>query len=245
MKKNGIKFSAVTAYDYPTAMYADKAGIDVLLVGDSKGHVKLGMGSTLPVTMDSMIESAHAVRKGAPNCFIVGDLPYMSYQVSNEDAVRNAARFIVAGCDAVKLEGPYWDRVKAIVKAGICVSSHLGLLPQRLSQQGGYRVSRDLEMTKIHLSNSTDSGAELCLFEGIPEFAWDNYDDVISWGIGAGKYCDGQLLISDDLLGLFPDFTPKFVKKYCDGADIFTKAFTEFKNDVSLGNFPEKSHCYE
>jgi 3-methyl-2-oxobutanoate hydroxymethyltransferase len=224
MKKEKIPIAWVTAYDYPLAYCAEKAGVDMILVGDSGGMVQYGYSTTNPVTMDEMIMMAKAVRRGAPNTFIIGDMPQGSYEVSDEEAIRSALRFIKeAGCDAIKLEGGerVCSRVEAIVNAGILVMGHLGLTPQSTQSFGGYRVQcktvENLLETMKDAQKLRDAGVFSILLEAIPTEPGGvitSVSDVPVYGVGAGSKVDGQLLIMHDLLGLYPTFRPYFSKCY-------------------------------
>jgi 3-methyl-2-oxobutanoate hydroxymethyltransferase len=215
-KRNRQKITWLTGYDYPMAQVEEKAGIDIILVGDSMGMTVYGWDSTLPVTMDLLIPHTKAVRKGAPNVFLIGDMPYMSYQVSTQEAVRNAGRFMAeCACDAVKLEGgrEVIDTVKALVKATIPTVGHLGLTPQSIAMFGGFKAQgRDVDA---------------------------------AMGIGAGPHVDGQCLIVHDMLGMFEAFTPKFVKKYTNISQQIVEALKVFIEDVNKGGFPGPEHCYK
>lgn len=224
MKENAEPITWITAYSYPMAEAAEKAGIDMILVGDSGGMVELGYETTNPVTMDEMIQLAKAARKGAPNTFIVGDMPQGSYEVSNEDAVKNAMRFVKeAGCDAIKLEGGarMSDRIKAISNAGIIVVGHLGLTPQSTAAFGGYKVQgktvKSFEDTIQDSYSVQDSGASLLLLEAMPAKSAEQVAKQLNipvLGIGAGHLVDGQLIIMHDLLGFYSKFRPWFAKCY-------------------------------
>jgi 3-methyl-2-oxobutanoate hydroxymethyltransferase len=245
----------LTAYDYPTAMAMDKAGIDAILVGDSLAMVVLGYETTLPVTMDEMLHHARAVARGAKSALLVGDMPFMSYQTSIEKAMENAGRFLQqGGMDAVKLEGgrERADAVRAIVGAGIPVMAHIGLTPQSINQLGGFRAQgktasaakRLLEDAKI----LEDAGAFSIVLEAVPARLAEFISKQISIptiGIGAGAGCDGQVLVTHDLLGLFDRFTPKFVKQYANFHDMMNKAFTEYIDDVETKKFPAVEHAIE
>ena len=244
----------LTCYDYPTALLEERAGIDIILVGASLGMTVLGYDSTLPVTMDVMVVHAQAVRRGAPTAFLIGDMPYMSYQVSIPEAIRNAGRFMAeAACDAVKLEGGrnVADVVAALTKATIPVMGHIGLTPQSIAQLGGFRAQgRDAE-TAVHViedaKNLEEAGAFAILLEAIPPEVAKVVAERASIpiiGIGAGPHTHGQLLIVHDLLGFFDRFTPKFVKKDADLNSAITQAFTAYKDDVVGGRFPEPQHNY-
>ncbi len=254
-KERGEAITMLTAYDYPTAMVMDKAGVDSILVGDSLAMVVLGYENTLPVTMDEMLHHARAVARGAKSTLLVGDMPFMSYQVSVEDAVRNAGRFLQnGGMDTVKLEGgrERADTVRAIVGAGIPVMGHLGLTPQSVHQLGGFRAQgktasaakRLLEDAKI----LEEAGAFSLVLEAVPARLAEYISKQISIptiGIGAGAGCDGQVLVTHDLLGLFERFTPKFVKQYAQFHEEMNKAFTDYIDDVESKRFPAVEHTVE
>ena len=254
MKQAGEKITWLTAYDYPTATFEQAAGIDMILVGDSLGMCVYGYPGTVPVTMDQCIVHSEAVRRGAPNAFVVGDMPFGSYQVSDEDAVRNATRFLKeASVDAIKLEGGVrvLSRVKAILDAGIVVCGHIGLTPQSSGQLGGHKAQgRTLEAAKLVVEDARalyETGVQLLLLEAVPpEVAGFIRAElpIPVLGIGAGDDVDGQLLIVSDVLGIFQAFTPKFVKKYADLGGIATAALTEYVTDVRAGKFPQEEHYY-
>lgn len=254
MKNEGEKVTWVTAYDYPMASFAEQAGIEMILVGDSLGMVVLGYDSTIPVTMADCISHCQAVRRGAPNTWVVGDMPFMSYQKSDESAVENAGRFYQeAAVDCVKLEGGrrVATRIKAITDAGMLVIGHIGLTPQSSGQLGGFKAQgRDIasarELVKDALAIQ-EAGAYALLLEAVPpeltEFIAKKLVIPV-YSIGAGVPCDGQLLICGDMLGLFQIFTPKFVKKYANVAEIEINAFKEYVKDVKHGTFPTDDHVY-
>jgi 3-methyl-2-oxobutanoate hydroxymethyltransferase len=254
MKKEGKKITFLTSYDFPTAQFAEAAGLDMLLVGDSLGMCVYGYDGTVPVTMDQMICHAEAVRRGAPATFVIGDMPFMSYQVSVEKAVENAGRFLKeAGCDAIKLEGGKRVArvIRAIVDAGMVVMGHIGLTPQSSGQLGGHKAQgRTAEAALLVVEDALavqDAGAHMILLEAIPPEVGDYIAKTLSipvLSIGAGPHCDGQLLIVSDLIGQFQAFTPKFVKRYCDVAGMVTDAMKRYCGDVRGGAFPEESHCY-
>ncbi len=254
MKKNGEKVTWLTSYDFPTAQFAEKAGLDMILVGDSLGMCVYGYKGTVPVTMDQCIVHCDAVRRGAPNTFVVGDMPFMSYQISDEDAVYNAGEFLKkADVDAIKLEGGtrVASRIKAIVDAGIVVIGHIGLTPQSSGALGGHkaqgRTAQDAAMVVEDALAVQSSGAQMLLVEAVPPEVTHYITKTLTipvFSIGAGKECDGQLLIVSDLIGQFQAFTPKFVKKYCDVATIITDAMKAYCADVREGKFPEEKHCY-
>jgi 3-methyl-2-oxobutanoate hydroxymethyltransferase len=254
MKARGEKITFLTAYDYPTALLEDRAGIDMILVGDSAAMCMLGHDSTLPITMDEMITFARAVRRGAPDAFVVGDLPFLSYQVSDEDAVRSAGRFMAeARTDGVKLEGGEraTERVRAITRAGIPVMGHIGLTPQSQSQLGGFRAQgRDAEAAFALVRDAEaiqEAGAFALLIEAVPApvaalVTERLHIPVLS--LGAGPDCDGQLLIAHDLLGLFEAFTPRFVERYAEVSKVMLDAFSRYREDVRSGAFPTAEHTY-
>jgi 3-methyl-2-oxobutanoate hydroxymethyltransferase len=254
MKQEGEKITWLTAYDFPTAQFAEAAGMDMLLVGDSLGMCVYGYQGTVPVTMDQCIVHCEAVRRGAPNTFVIGDMPFMSYQTSDEVAVECAGRFLKeASVDAVKLEGGrrVATRIKAIVEAGIVVIGHLGLTPQSSGQLGGHKAQgRTVESAKMVIDDSlavAEAGAQMLLLEAVPPevagfIAKKLTIPVLS--IGAGMDCDGQLLIVSDMIGQFQAFTPKFVKKYANVAEVITNAMKEYVKEVREGSFPQDEHCY-
>ena len=254
MKKNGEKVTWLTSYDFPTAQFAEIAGLDMILVGDSLGMCVYGYKGTVPVTMDQCIVHSDAVRRGAPNTFIIGDMPFMSYQTSDVDAVYNAGRFLKeADVDAIKLEGGtrVASRIKAIVEAGIVVIGHIGLTPQSSGALGGHkaqgRTAKDAAMVVEDALAVQKAGAKMLLVEAVPPEVAQYIAQTLTipvFSIGAGKECDGQLLIVSDLIGQFQAFTPKFVKKYCDVATIITDAMKAYCADVREGRFPEDQHCY-
>ncbi|MBW2655878.1 MAG: 3-methyl-2-oxobutanoate hydroxymethyltransferase [Deltaproteobacteria bacterium] len=254
MKKNGEKVTWLTSYDFPTAQFAEAAGLDMILVGDSLGMCVYGYKGTIPVTMDQCIVHCDAVRRGAPNTYVIGDMPFMSYQTSDEDAVYNAGRFLKeADVDAIKLEGGtrVASRIKAIVEAGIVVIGHIGLTPQSSGALGGHkaqgRTAKDAALVIEDALAVQEAGAHMLLVEAVPPEVAQYIADTLTmpvFSIGAGKECDGQLLIVSDLIGQFQAFTPKFVKKYCDVATIITDAMKAYCADVREGKFPEDQHCY-
>lgn len=244
----------LTAYDYPFAILEQKAGIDVILVGDSMGMVVFGYDSTLPVTMDLMMPHVKAVRLGAPLAYLVGDMPYMSYQVSKSEAIRNGGRFMAeGGCDAVKLEGgrEMADTIRAMVNATIPVMGHIGLTPQAAAQLGGFKAQgRDIQTAKRLIEDAKileEAGVSSLLLEAVPaEVARiiTRRSSVPVFGIGAGPDCDGQVLVIHDMLGMFDRKPPKFVKKYRELGNLILEALAEFKDDVAKGVFPGPEHCY-
>jgi 3-methyl-2-oxobutanoate hydroxymethyltransferase len=254
MKAEGEKIAWLTAYDYPTALFAEAAGMDMLLVGDSLGMCVYGYEGTVPVTMDQCIVHCEAVRRAAANTFVMGDMPFMSYQVSDEDAVRNAGRFLKeAGVDAVKLEGGVRviSRIRAILDAGIVVCGHIGLTPQSSGQLGGHKAQgRTIASARLVIEDALaveEAGAQLLLLEAVPPEVAGFITERLSipvLSIGAGPECDGQLLIVSDLIGQFQAFTPKFVKQYCNVAELVTEAMRQYVEDVKAGTFPADEHCY-
>ena len=254
MKRQGKKFTMVTAYDYAFATQVDKTDIEMILVGDSAAMVMLGYKSTVPIEMDTMILLARAVVAGAPNTFIVGDMPFLSYEVSPEKAVENAGRLVKeAGVDCVKLEGGMRvaGTAAAIVRAGIPVMGHIGLTPQSSSQLGGFRVQgKDLIAAEKLLEDALaleDAGAFCIVLEAIPNPVAQVITErlkVPSLGIGAGPHCDAQVLVMHDLLGLFDRFIPKFVKQYAQIGKDVVAAFSKFDEEVKAGTFPDDEHSY-
>ncbi len=254
MKKRGEKITWLTSYDFPTAQFAEEAGIEMILVGDSMGMCVYGYESTVPVTMEQCIVHCDAVRRGAPNTFVMGDMPFMSYHTSNGDAVRNAGRFIKeTGVDSVKLEGGVRiaGRISAIVDAGILVCGHIGLTPQSSGQLGGHKAQgRTADSARLVIDDALavqEAGAHILLLEAIPPEVASFITKKLSipvLSIGAGIHCDGQLLIVSDMIGQFKAFTPKFVKKYAAVAEVITDAMKEYVKEVKDGQFPMDEHCY-
>ena len=256
MKNDGKKITWLTSYDYPTAMFAEKAGIDMILVGDSMGMCVYGYsGGTLPVTMDQCIVHTEAVRRAAPNTFVMGDMPFLSYQTTPADSVANAGRFYKeAGVDAVKLEGGrrIIDMIKAIANGGMVVCGHIGLTPQSSGQMGGFKAQGLTAASALELIKDAraiqEAGAALLLLEAVPpevgQFISKDLEIPV-YGIGAGPYVDGQLLIVSDMLGVFQAFTPKFVKKYANLAEQTVKAMEDYVRDVHEAKFPEDQHTYK
>lgn len=253
-KDAGQKITMMTAYDYPSAQLVDQAGIDTTLVGDSLGMVVLGYDSTVPVTMDEMIHHCKAVRRGTVRAFVIGDMPFLSYQVSLEKAVENAGRFIKeAGCDGVKLEGgsEMAPVVEAVVRAGIPVCAHIGLTPQTATMLSGFKVQgKDAESARAMVQSAKDleaAGAFMVVMECIPDLLAARITGDIripTIGIGAGLECDGQVLVYHDLVGLFERFTPKFVKQYANLAPTIRDALTQYRKEVEQGTFPGPEHSF-
>lgn len=253
-KAKGEKISMLTAYDYSTAKLMDEAGINGILVGDSLGMVMLGYEDTLPVTMEDMIHHTAAVCRGAKNTLVVGDMPFMSYQVSVEEAVYNAGRLMKEGrCQAVKLEGgaSVCPQIRAITNASIPVMAHIGLTPQSINAFGGFKVQGKSEEAAKKLLEDAKAVEEVGAFAVVLECVPAKLAELISKsisiptiGIGAGAGCDGQILVYQDMLGLFSDFTPKFVKKYANVGEMMTQAFRDYIADVQEGSFPAPEHTF-
>lgn len=254
MKEAGEKITWLTCYDYPTAQFEEAAGVDMILVGDSMGMCVYGYESTVPVTMDQCIVHCEAVRRGAPNTFVMGDMPFMSYHTSDADAVANAGRFLKeAGVDAIKLEGGkrIVGRIKAILEAGIVVCGHIGLTPQSSGQLGGHKAQgRTVESAQLVIEDALaieETGAHMLLLEAVPPEVAAFITQRLSipvLSIGAGLECDGQLLIVSDMIGQFQAFTPKFVKKYTNISEVITEAMKAYCKDVKDKSFPADEHCY-
>jgi len=254
MKEKGERFTMVTAYDYPTAVTVDKAAIDVILVGDSLAMVVLGLPNTVSVTVDEMLHHCRAVARGARYAMLVGDMPFMSYQVDTKEAVRNAGRFLKEGnMDVVKLEGgaKMAPVAKAIVDAGIPVMGHIGLTPQTISKLGGFKVQGKDAAAAQHLIEDAVSLEEAGCFSIVLEAIPDRLAKIITErltiptiGIGAGPYCDAQVLVTHDMVGLFDRFTPKFVKRYINIHEQMVEALRQYKAEVESGVFPGPEHCF-
>ncbi len=254
MKGSDQRISMLTAYDASFARMLESAGVDILLVGDSLGMVVLGYDSTVPVTMDEMIHHSKAVRNGAPDTLIVGDMPFMSYQVSIPEAIANAGRFMKeAGSDAVKLEGglEVCETVRAIDAAGIPVMGHIGLTPQTAGKLGGYKVQgKDIDSAREQLASARaleKAGAFAIVLECVPAPLAQVISDQVSIptiGIGAGAGCDGQVLVTHDLLGMFEKFTPSFVKQFTHLAPSIKEAVQLFVQEVKDGEFPGDEHSF-
>lgn len=254
-KERGELISMLTAYDYPTALAMDQAGIDSILVGDSLGMVVLGYENTLPVTMEEMLHHCRAVSRGVKTALSVGDMPFMSYQVSVEEAVRNAGRFLQQGnMDAIKLEGgrERIDAIRAIIGAGIPVMGHLGLTPQSVHQLGGFRAQGKTAAAAKRLLEDAllleEAGCFSLVLESVPARLAELVSQrlhIPTIGIGAGVGCDGQVLVTHDLLGLFERFTPKFVKQYANFHTAMQGAFANYLEDVQTRAFPAAEHTVE
>ena len=258
MKEAGTKITALTAYDFPFAQIVDQAGIDVILVGDTLGMVVQGLETTLPVTLDEVIYHSRMVARGRKRALLVGDLPFLSYQVSREDALRSAGRLVKEGaCEAVKLEGglPMADTIRALTAVDIPVMAHVGLTPQSVHRMGGHKVQGrrrghgpgQRERVLADALAVEEAGAFSVVLEGIP---LDLAEEITlrlaipTIGIGAGVHCDGQILVLHDMLGLFDRFTPKFVKQYAELGRAATDAIAEYVREVQTGVFPDDAHSF-
>lgn len=252
---DGEPITWLTCYDYPTAYLQEQAGIDMILVGDSLGMTMLGYESTLPVTMDDMIRHSQAVRRGAPNVFVIGDMPYMSYQPSVETAIRNAGRFMAeAGCDAIKLEGgaEMADRIRGIAEAGIPAIGHLGLTPQSVSALGGYRVQGKgaLQAKKI-IDNAKaleKAGAFMILLEMVPDrvckLITERAENCIIMSLGSGPHAHGQLLIYHDMFGLYPRFKPRMAKVFGNAGEVILNGLKQYVAEVTTQAFPQPENWF-
>ena len=253
MKKDEKKISVITSYDYTLASLCDKAGIDVLLVGDSAGMVMLGYENTIPVTMDQMCMFTEAVSRARQNSLLVSDLPFMSYQASIDDAIKNSGRLIKAGADAVKLEGgaPMAETISAIVDVGIPVMGHIGLQPQTTVLSQGYKVQGKTKNTALKLIDDAKELEEAGVFSIALEMVSHEVAEIISEtisaptiGIGSGLGCNGQVLVVQDLLGMYDKIKPKFVKRYMNLSEDIVKALESYKNDIELGTFPSQENWF-
>jgi 3-methyl-2-oxobutanoate hydroxymethyltransferase len=251
----GEPISWLTCYDYPTAYFQEEAGMDMLLVGDSLGMTMLGYDGTLPVTMDDMLRHTQAVRRGAPTAFLVGDMPYMSYQASTESAVLNAGRFMAeANCDAIKLEGGHVmaDRMRAIVAAGIPTVGHLGLTPQSVAALGGFRVQgRGAGQAKEIIDDAKaleEAGAFCILLEMVPDrvtkIITERAQNCLIMSLGSGPDAHGQLLIFHDMFGLYPKFTPKMAKVYGNAGEVLQNGLIQYNKEVKDKTFPKKENWF-
>lgn len=255
MKKKGKKLVMLTAYDAPTAKILSDSGVDIILVGDSVGNTLLGYESTIPVTLDDVIHHSAAVARAKPDSFIVGDMPFMTYKVSKEQALENCALMLQeGGAEAVKIEGAgrVVEIVKAIVDSGIPVMGHIGLTPQSIFQLGGYRVQgRTKELTEELVAQALalqEAGAFSIVIELVPSETAKMITeavDITTIGIGAGPHCDGQVLVLWDMLGLFEDFCPKFLKKYANIREVISTAVKDYLEEVRSGEFPNDKHSFE
>lgn len=253
--KDGIPITMLTCYDYPTAHFQEQAGVDIILVGDSLGMTMLGYDTTLPVTMDDMIRHTQAVRRGSPSAFLIGDMPYMSYQPSVETAIRSAGRFMAeAGCDAIKLEGgnEMADRIAGIVASGIPAMGHLGLTPQSVSALGGFRVQgRAAQQAKKIMDDSKaleKAGAFAILYEMIPsrlsKLITERMETCFNISLGSGPHAHGQLLIYHDMFGLYPKFKPRMAKVFADAGKIITDGLKQYVEEVQEGDFPQPENWF-
>jgi 3-methyl-2-oxobutanoate hydroxymethyltransferase len=252
---DGIPISWLTCYDFPTAYLQEQAGIDMILVGDSLGMTMLGYDSTLPVTMEDMIRHSQAVRRGAPHVWLVGDMPYMSYQPSVETAIRNAGRFMAeAACDSVKLEGgiEMADRINGIARSGIPVIGHLGLTPQSVSALGGFRVQGKgaLQAKKIidDAKALEHAGAFMILLEMVPDrvckIITENAENCIIMSLGSGPYAHGQLLIYHDMFGLYPKFKPRMAKIFGNAGEVILNGLSQYVQEVTNKSFPQPENWF-
>ena len=252
---DGVPITWLTCYDYPTAYLQEQAGIDMILVGDSLGMTMLGYDSTLPVTMDDMVRHAQAVRRGAPTAFLVGDMPYMTYQASVETAILNAGRFMAeAGCDAIKLEGgaAMADRMRGIVEAGIPAIGHLGLTPQSVSALGGFRVqgkSADLAKKIVEDAKALEkAGAFAILLEMVPDrvckLITERAENCLIMSLGSGPDAHGQLLIYHDMFGLYPKFKPKMAKVFGNAGEVILNGLKQYATEVTNKTFPQPDNWF-
>ena len=251
-KLNNVRSVGITSYDYPTSKIINNTGVDFIIVGDTVGSTVHGMKCLNDVTMDMMLMHCKAVKRGSENQFLIGDMPFMSYQPSNEIAIKNAGEFIKIGMDAVKVEGYVPKRIDAIANSGIAVMGHLGLTPQTRAKLGGYRVQAKTgdEAEKLLKQAKTieNSGASLLLIEAVPEEVSEIVAKELKipvYGIGSGPRVDGQLVISHDIFGLFWDFKPKFIKQYVNGERLFLNAINSYEKEVHNGQFPSDEHSYK
>jgi 3-methyl-2-oxobutanoate hydroxymethyltransferase len=254
MKKKQDKIVCLTAYDYPTARILDEAGVDIVLVGDSAANVFAGEKTTLPITMEEMLYHARVVNRAVKNALVIGDMPFLSYQTSVSDAIYNAGRFLKEGACGVKIEGgaPMADTVRRLVDLGIPVMGHLGLTPQSIHKFGGYKLQGKTEKDGLNMIEDAklleSSGCFSIVLEKIPANLARQITEIISIptiGIGAGPHCDGQILVLHDMIGLFEDFTPKFVKKYAFIGETIRQAVLQYKKEVKEGTYPDKEHSFE
>lgn len=253
-KKNGKKITALTAYDYSSAKYFDRAGVDIILVGDSLAQVALGYDSTMEISMEEMLVFTKAVSRGAENALVVADMPFMSYQISIEEAIKNAGSFIQAGAQAVKIEGasPYIiETITRITQSGIPVMGHLGFTPQYINTIGGHYISGKNVQTTLELAdmaqNLEKAGAFSVVLEMVPQESSKFITKKLTIptiGIGGGKFCDGQILVSDDILGKYDNFCPKFARQYSSLKDIIFNVARAYCNDVEKGNFPSVAESF-
>lgn len=254
-KTSGQKITMVTAYDYPFGLIADEAGMDAILVGDSLGMVVQGHENTLPVTIDEMLYHTKIVSRAVKNAMVIGDMPFMSYQIGVEDALRNAGRFLKeGGASAVKIEGgsEVKEQIRAMTRADIPVMAHIGLTPQAIHRMGGFKVQGKTEEAANSLLEEArivqEAGAFAILMEAIPSELAGRITEELSIptiGIGAGPQCNGQVLVLHDILGLFERFVPKFIKRYANLKEDSLKALRAYKDEVENGIFPSEEHCFK
>ena len=253
MKNNDKKISVITSYDYTIASLCDKAGIDIMLVGDSAGMVMLGYDNTIPVTMEQMCMFTESVSRARNNSVVVADLPFMSYQASFESAIENSGRLIKAGADAVKLEGglPMVETISSIVEIGIPVMGHIGLQPQTTMLSDGYKVQGKTKESAMKLIEDAKALEQAGVFSIVLEMVTQDVAKIISdtvkvptIGIGSGTWCDGQVLVVQDLLGMYDKIKPKFVKRYMNLSEEIEKAVKEYKNDIESGSFPSSENSF-
>jgi len=250
-KLNKARSIGITSYDYPTSRIINNCNIDFIVVGDTAGSTIHGIKNLNEVSMSMMLTHCEAVKRGSQNQFLIGDMPYMSYQPSDKVAIENAGEFVKVGMDAVKVEGYFPDRIKSIVDSGTVVMGHLGLTPQTQARLGGYRIQAkthdEVEKLVGQAKDVEESGASLLLLEAVPKEVSKIVRDELKipvYGIGAGPCVDGQLVISHDILGLFWDFKPKFIKQYINGEQMFHNAINEYANEVHTKKFPGNEHSY-
>lgn len=255
MKTEGQRIVMITSYDYPTAAIADEVGVDSILVGDSYGMVVLGYDTTIPVTVEELLPVCKAVRRGASHSLLIADMPFLSFQISEEEAIRNAGRFIKeGGMEAVKVEGgrKMSTNVRAISEAGIPVLGHIGVTPQTATLQSGYRVQgRNADSGNSLLQDAKsleEAGVFGIVLEMVTEEVSKSITEAVSVptiGIGSGRFCDGQVLVLHDVLGLYSRFTPRFAKRYADLAPLIRQALQNYANDIRSGTFPEDQHVFK
>ncbi len=255
MKTDGQKIVMVTSYDYPSALIADEIGVDSILVGDSYGMVVLGYDTTIPVTLDELLPICKAVRRGAAHSLLIADMPFLSFQISKEDAIRNAGRFIKeGGMTAVKVEGGKQAShvIRAMSDIGIPVLGHIGVTPQTATLHGGYLLQGRSALAGAELVHDAKTLVEAGVFGIVLEMVTEEVARVITEtvavptiGIGSGKYCDGQVLVLHDILGLYPKFTPKFAKRYADLSQTIRTALQEYSNEVRTGRFPAEANVFK
>lgn len=254
MKQKQEKIVCLTAYDYPTACIVDKAGIDVILVGDSAANVFAGEKNTLPITMEEMLYHTRIVSRAVKNGLVIADMPFLSYQTSIQDAVYNAGRFLKVGAAGVKLEGgaPILAMIERLIALGIPVMGHLGLTPQSIHKFGGYKLQGRTEDSKSRLLADAklleEAGCFAVVLEKIPVSLAKEITASVSIptiGIGAGPFCDGQILVLHDMIGLFDDFSPKFVKRYAHVAEVIRQAVEQYRDEVRKGVYPDNAHSFD